>query len=555
MADEASMRWIMRGLLGGQGRVTGAARRRPVGTLDEGFSLIESVVALTVAALIFTALAGIVMNSLSATILARQVQQAIDLTTQAVETARDLDYATLGLNSTDGGTDTAIVSGKYTVKLSNGTTSAENVVYVASTPASLNPHKKTLTLDGTAFTVSQYVTTPPTDAAAATAAYKRLTIDVAWKRGTATKHKISSTFISVIRRGLPQPKFIWAFSGATNSAQPGGLSANQGAAVTISTVLTNRGARDRWNVTTTAKDNVNATRLWQFAWYNDNGAGSNACDGVRESDENTRMDPNTDGIADTGTIDTDKVVCLVGQYTLPVTESTASAPVTVTVTATSNAVNTISSALATKVTVLSQTCSGCTYRGYYLKSSPSGVTTPATSNLPLVKQVASPSNAPTTAILPVYSNDVDLAAGRFVPRGAVTTGTDPKQVANWVYQVPTSCTFTATTAYLNLYGVPADLNADDAGGFTVQLRYETAVAGVYTDWGTAATKTVTNWGYSSYAGLVVPITLPALTLAANKKIDVRIVVPAASTTDMRLAYDTASYPAILELPVSGSGTC
>lgn len=523
---------------------SGLSRLRRSASDDDGFSLVESIVAITVAAMIFSALAAVMISALRTSVVARQVQQSIDLTTQAVETVRALDYSAVGLDSTDGAADSAAISGgKYTVKLSDGTSSAENVVYVSN--STLNPHKKSVTVDNTVYTVSQYVTTPPADSAVASAAYKRLTVDVSWKTGNKTRHRISSTLVSLIRRGLPQPKYTWGFSGATNTAQPAGLSVNRGALLQVSVTLTNRGARDRWNVTTVTKDTANTVRPWVFAWYNDNGAGSNACDGVKESDENTRMDPNSDGVADTNTVDTDKVVCLVGNYTVPVTEAPTSMPASVAVTATSNAVNTISSTVTTKVTVLAQTCPSCTYTNYYLTNTPAGSATASTAGLPLSKTV------PVAVTLPAFSTDVDASAGRFLTRGGLSTDTDPRKVGNWFYSSAAACTFKAATAYVQLYGLPNDLNPDDAGGFAVELRYEGATAGTYTSWGTGAAS-VSNWGYSTYAGIVVPVTLPALSLAANKKIEVRVWAPSTGTTDMRLAYHTATYSSTVVLPVSGT---
>jgi len=509
---------------------------------EQGFALIETIVAFTVAALIFTALATVLMGSLGATLSGRQAQQAIDLATRAVETSRDLDYATLGLNSTAGAADTPTISaGKYGVKLSDGTVSSEDVVYVANSP--LNPHKLNTTLDGTIFAVAQYVTTPPADTTVG-AAYKRLTVVVSWRSGTQTKSRTTSTLVTLQRRGLPQPKFTAAFHGATLAAGATGVTVNRGDQLTVALTVTNRGARDRWDISTVAKDTNNVTRPWQLAWWNDNGAGS--CDGVRGADELTRMDPNLDGVADTNTINTDDKVCLVGTYTVPVTESISPAVINLSVTATSNAVSTVSQTQTVKVNLASSTCTPtCTYRTYHLHNFPAEIDTATTNPQPIN---AAP---PTGLVLPKFSSDVDAFAGRFLQRGGDFTDTDPRKVAVFDFATPTACTIRATTAYVQLFGMTNDGNPDSAGAFSVQVLFESA-PGVLSVWG-SATVTRPVWGYGTFSDVVVPVILTsAQTLPVNRKVEVRVVAPSTATTDMRLAYDTTTYNSVLVLPVAGT---
>lgn len=508
---------------------------------DSGFTLVETLTALTLAGMLFLALAGVLAQALKSTVFARQSQQAIDLTSKSVEQIRSLDLAQVGMNAADAATDSNVTAGKYTVRLSDGTTRVEDIVSVATTP--LSPHVTTTTIDGTTYQVARYVTRPASDAAVPGSSYVRLTVDVSWSYGNATHHKLSSTYLSQIRRGLPQPRYDFAWTGSTLAAQPAGVTANRGTVLTVSVNLTNRGARDRWNLTTVAKDTANTVRPWDFAWYNDNGPGAEACNGVRDADELTRMDPNLDGIADTGTIDTDRNVCLTATRTIPLTESTSPAVVNLTVTATSNAVASVSSQVTTKVTVANQSCTSCTYRSVFLKTSPAGQPVPTTADLPAT--TAATGNA---SLFP-YSSEIDSAPGRLLQRGGAVTDTAPLRVANWRYSSPTACSTAAGTVYVNLYAVPADLSPDSPGGLSVQLRYGSGASGAWTNWGSPVTVQQPSWGYSTFAATVVAVPVPALSLPANSRIEVRVAAPNAANPDMRLAYDAPGTDSLLQLPV------
>lgn len=510
-----------------------------VGGSDAGFSLVESLVAIVLAGVVFTGLAGVLLNSIANTMLARQAQQAIDVATRAVETARNVDPAALAVSTTSAAADPSIVGGKYSVPLAGGSSIAEPVV---TQPTGFS-NPEVVTVDATRFEVRRYVTQPAADPAVSAASYKRLTVVVSWSIKGKTRSRITSTLITPVRRGLPQPRFEWAFNGAVLAAQPAGLTANRGTDLTVSAVLTNRGARDRWDVTTIARDTAGITRNWVFAWFNDNGSGSLACNGVRDPGEDQRMDPDGNGVADTNTVNPDRFVCLVGTYTLPLTESLSPTSVDLTLKATSNAVSTISRSITTRVTLANQSCPSCTYRNYFLHSSPSGVAVASLATAPLTNA------APTELVLPAYSTDVDLLPGRVVRIGRAPDDPDPTGVSRFLLQVPSTCTVRATSAYLQLYARRADGLADGSGALQVRLRYQDS-AGVYRDWATA-TVSRPVWGYAEYASTVVSLPLAsAQTLAAGRGIEVSVTAPSGpGLADMRLAYDTTEFASLLQLPV------
>ena len=308
--------------------MTSAARRvrvRASASGEAGFSLVETIVAMTVAALVFGAVGGILLVSLKATLVGRQAQQAADLANRTVEQMRNRDYTTLGLASADAATDPAITASGYAVPLSNGTTTVEPVVLLTTSP--ISQHVTTMTLDGTSFTVARYVTSPPADAVAGNA-YRRVTAVVSWTTGSRTRSRSTSTLVGIARRGLPAP--------ASNLRLTAPPSVSRGGVFTVAVAVTNLGVRSRWTITTRTTIG-SVTRPWRLAWYSDSGA-TGACNGVRDADETTRMDPAFDGIADTGLLTSEAKGCLVGQYTVPAAELQGSATFAVTAT-----VNTASS--------------------------------------------------------------------------------------------------------------------------------------------------------------------------------------------------------------------
>jgi type II secretory pathway pseudopilin PulG len=274
---------------------------------DAGFSLVETVVAMTVAALLFGAVGGVLLVSLKATLAGRQAQQAADLANRTVERLRNRDYTTLGMDSTDAATDTAITGSTYTVPLANGGTSTEPIVLVPQGP--IAPHVTTTQpMDGTAFTVARYVTSPPADATGG-ATYKRVTVVVSWRTGTRSRSRSTSTLVSQSRRGLPAPAFD-----VRVTAPP---TTTRGASFTVRVAVTNLGVRSHWAITRTTTLGTSTTdRAWPVTWYSDNGA-TGSCNGVRDADETTPAQVDS---ADTGLISSGATGCLIGQYTVPGSE-------------------------------------------------------------------------------------------------------------------------------------------------------------------------------------------------------------------------------------------
>ena len=132
------------------------------GSDESGFSLIESVIALTIAAIAFTALAAGMISSLKAAVMGRQAQQASDVLQQSMEQLRALGFDALAMRPTDLSTGDALsLSGCscYDPVHDNTTgTAAEPLVLDAG--GSVNPHVRSVTENATVYTVRSYVTKP-----------------------------------------------------------------------------------------------------------------------------------------------------------------------------------------------------------------------------------------------------------------------------------------------------------------------------------------------------------------------------------------------------------
>src|SRR6478735_3198498 len=74
-------------------------RLRPHG--DEGFSLLEAVIAITVAGVIFAGVGAATVSSVKAVLVGRTVQQASDVAEQAMESMRSLGYDAVSMKDSD----------------------------------------------------------------------------------------------------------------------------------------------------------------------------------------------------------------------------------------------------------------------------------------------------------------------------------------------------------------------------------------------------------------------------------------------------------------------
>jgi Tfp pilus assembly protein PilV len=519
---------------------------------EAGFTMVEAVVALVVAALIFTAVAAGMVQAVRATLFARQNQQSVDVVTQQVETLRGVDYASLSLSSSDAtfATDPSMkqVSGAWFADV-DGKGSYEKVVTLAS-GASVPIHTSTVVRNNTRFSMKTYVTTPPTDSAANTDSYRRLTVVASWTVTGTTHTRRTSTFVTTTRRGLPLPNYTWTQSGITNP-----VSYAQGSTqpLVLEGDLTNRGARDRWSLSATTKSPAGVTLPWTWVWYLDDGNGT-------FGPEDTRADTNADGTFDTGTINTDDtrrvwaVTFLSPSETLT-SSCTSAAPtscdaVSLSAVSTSMPSDTADQKppIVNQIKVSAPTCvpvtPACLYKNLYLHNLggtlADGPATASTTSNPMSAQ------APVATTLVNYDNDLDTRPGRgLAPGGSGYSEASTSKSVIWTYSTANAATFSGQ-AVLDLSAVLANQDPTAAGAISAYVRLETTAG----NWVNAGSGTFTSnpWNSGSFREFTMPIALTTTNVCKGCRVELRIEVPSSAATSMDIAYDTTTYDSLFSLP-------
>ncbi|MEE9228022.1 MAG: type II secretion system protein, partial [Acidimicrobiia bacterium] len=174
---------------------------------DRGFTLIESAVALLIAAFIFTALGQTVATALRASGERRLEQQASALTNEAVELIRDLGFDEVAL------LPAASDPTRLPVSTFDPGTGPENIY---EDPAGGIPLQVTTeTFNGITYTLTRYVTWVDDDPLdSETEDYKRFTVIADWTSRGVTRTEQLETFIALqsAEFGASNPTYGAAFN-------------------------------------------------------------------------------------------------------------------------------------------------------------------------------------------------------------------------------------------------------------------------------------------------------------------------------------------------------
>jgi prepilin-type N-terminal cleavage/methylation domain-containing protein len=566
-------------------KVLGRLRFRRGHDSDEGFGLIEVVVAMVVAALVLMAVAAGLIAGVKATALSRINQQAGDLLDATIEKARAQGYDALAMSTTDGtlAGDTRLStggcpnSGAYCISLPNlsgSGTHLESLVMTAS-GGYVSQHTTTVTAsqNKVPFTVSTYVTSPPDEAGAK---YKRVTVFVAWRSYGANHTREASTMVTNTRRGLPLPHFKLTAVTATN------VTVNPGAQVYFGFKLTNLGAPDAW-------DFVASDETLGWSYYVDNGDGQ--FDPSNPGVETAMTDTDGNGTRDTGVVGSNNYVIIWVFRTIPL----AAAPGTtssVTFTATSAAEPFLGpgvSSLTQKTSVTissgvitpspSPTPSGsptptptpttsCTPIGptpttgslFYLHNTVTGVGYNGTGSTAVSPDTFS-TNSPTATSLVDYSTDdgYPVTPGRVVKAlgstgAAAITLTNALQVTDFQYRLSVAHTYggpggTPGTGYLTIWAEPQSGLASDPVNLRVYFGDRTKSGSSYVlNQLSVVDSTNATWGCAGWNKITIAFTVPSTTLKNNDYLDV--IVENTGSKDVRLGYDTTANNAAVVLPVA-----
>lgn len=133
--------------------------RRPLGQPDQGFTLIEVMIAMLIVMVVMSAMLTLYVGSLGTTVAAKQRQAGSAIATQNLERLRALPYDVLraGVNSTDLTGDPNVTTTTPRRLLVDGV-DEPLVLSATQNQPPLFPHRRTETVDGVQYTVAVYVT-------------------------------------------------------------------------------------------------------------------------------------------------------------------------------------------------------------------------------------------------------------------------------------------------------------------------------------------------------------------------------------------------------------
>lgn len=542
-------------------RLASAVRRRlgePAS--DAGFTLIETVVALAMASLLFTALAYAGIGALQATQIARENQQAIDLANARLEQVRNLAWGAMGHSPT------GLVCPDPNLTDCGGSPGygGEALVTVVG---GLATQFQTETVNSVPYTIATYVTQPVDTSGN----YRRVTVIVAWTEYGRNLVRLASTVVSESTKGLALPDFKLTAVGSSNYV------VNPGASAYWGMKIVNQGAPERLNITDTGG--------FTPTYYRDNGD-----ELYSPGDDITPLTDSTgDGKVDTGRLDPLQSIVIWAIYQVPgsapvatmsivitatsvgrPTVATASASLTMTLEVTNSVITTTPTATGSSTPTPTGTATpticpdpapaatpapvaGYSLYSYTLHNS-GGVSwptlpLPATDPIPgsvalkpMTMNLTGPA-IPAGRQLPVLSSDLTPAdtAGRLLYTGGTFTS-GASQVADYqsnavaktytgsivlrtyVDRVPGG-TAPSVSLTAQMYAYRASGNRSDA-----ILTAQTAVVSPY------------NCAGFQAVSFSFPISTP-ITLANNYVLSVRIWN--SGTETVRLAYDHADYPTAL----------
>ena len=541
---------------------------------DDGFSLVEAVVALAIATAIFTALAFALVGGAKAGLLSQQNQQAGDVLNKAVEDARNLTYASLRMRALDlnvgeatGATRSPAIGTCLCYNPTSDTTSGAGVEpLVATDPnGAIDQHVKPVTLNGGNYLVRRYVTVP---ADASGAVYKRLTVVVTWNGLGKQRTRTYSTLIAESKRGLPLPDFKFTNAGPLSQCR------NPGSQTVYTFTLKNNGARDSWAVT-----NAPVGPSWAYhADMNGNGSYDEPTDTVLPSTAGGPvtglLEPTTSrkffavqtltgaaapysmttvfratSVAQpvyfqelTAVTSVQTAPC--GAVAVPTTSSSPSASASPSPASSGPVPLAPAASCAPALQTVTTSVNPGTMIRYYPGNSSAGGNTAAQTGMPVVRDGGSP---PASGPLYNYSTGIHAAAGRVVDTTAAT----------WTYSMPAASQLKGRGEVTLWAATPAATPAGTTSTpvFQVVLERLNSVGNLISTLSSATFTTPSSgWGCAGFRAVSIALDAPngGETVEQNDKL--RLSVRVTSGGPMRLAYDTAAYPMTMTLPYkSGNG--
>lgn len=543
-------------------------RRASASGSDGGFTLIEAIAAITVAAIMLGAIAFASVTGIHASTEARINQQAGDVIESAIETARAQSYSTLVMSTSDpnlsAAKDSRILtsgcpnSASMCVSVPNpvGTGTVKEALDTSAATGYITNHIQTVTTgtNKVAFTVYTYITSPSDEAGAK---YVRVSVFADWRVYGQSHERYASTYVTETTRGLPLPHFkLTPVTSTTTTVNPGSN-------VYFGFKLTNLGARDAWDFT--ASDE---TLGWSY--YLDNGDGT--FDPTDVTSETPMTDSSGNSVRDTGPIEPNDFDTIWVTRKVPATAATGSSNVTFTATSVAQpdlGAGTSTLSQSTTVTVSSAvitpspsptsttvtptptptaTPAACAAVGtaassgtlYYLHNTNTSAPFIGTSSTSLYPMSFS-STVPTASSLVDFSTDdgYSTSAGRNLTHATGSfSNTNAKQVASFSQQQSKNGTTYSGTTYLTVYAKPTSGLSTDSVTLSAFVGWKSKASDAWTSKTTTA-GTVTGTGCADWRQFTIPVQTASFSTKNNSYIEV--LLENTGSTDVRLAYDTTTY--------------
>jgi prepilin-type N-terminal cleavage/methylation domain-containing protein len=427
---------------------------------SDGFTLIELIVALSIATVVFSAMAAAGLAGVRASTVARQNQQSVDVLNRAVEEARAISFASLAMVESDLQVNDDAISTGSTPEYAVPNVGAEEV-WLDDT-GSVNPHVEVADTTGTIeYTTRTYVTVPDgyTLDTAGQPDQKRLTVVVTWEAYGQERERVISTLLTETTRGLPLPRY-----GVTPTS-PTTQTKNPSTTLVWGFQVINRGARDTFNLSA-------SSGTWTY--YQDTD-----CDGARDADETTQL-TNSDAALgdtrpDTGLLEPNNYppFCVVAERAIESTETGTSSvtfdfessaqpsadgadvavgPFTVTVTSGSTGGSgtptpTSTGTATAPTTVCEPTSSLGAGTPFGFRNGTAGTSGDTTSQLVNSMTENICMNQPAAAN---YSTDAGAGTGRSITTGGTVTTSTASQRAEWRWNPASTKTVAASTATISV---------------------------------------------------------------------------------------------------------
>ncbi|HYI44774.1 MAG TPA: hypothetical protein VE174_04840 [Actinomycetota bacterium] len=512
----------------------GLRPRRPGMRGEDGLSLIEAVISISVLMFVALGLTQTMIAGYRALRTTKTVQQATALGDQTVEAARALSYEALSHNTTDTTlasdsdiltTCTGLTGSYFFDPDGSGPLKCEKLVYSAA-GGGIDPHVNTgVAVGSETYSVRQYATWVDGSAQGGTVeSYKRFVTVVTWNFAGATKTYRSSTLITGNTHGIPVLDF-------EVTPVESNFSALRGEQVVFAHTIKNAGIPESFDLS--LPNPVGYT--WTKVFYRD----VNGNDTYEAGTDTALTDTNGNGTVDTGTLATDATIDILEVWTLGATDTAGTPVLTLTVTP-------FSDATAAKSVTLNLTVSATAPElQLWLHNYP----TPPTAHTNSTKALPMDDAVPTATTLYNYSNNYYNHVGRVTEDVTLSaTEADPDDMVNWVWQAPTDLTLQGTmTLRITFKILPeAGKNNCNQGDWAIYLRKKSTST---TDTGTVIASDTKNKDPGCAAQTEEEtLTIPRTNLLAGEWLELKLMTDKTKGPGFAWYYDTTNYDSYVVFP-------